>query len=104
MHVNDSSLSRVNEPVEFGDHELVAAPAGDQQRLVELWAAGELAGHLVDEDLPAAGGRSLNAAPPLVNLNATHVESRSTSRHNPRHAKINAYRSSVEEGSRHTNR
>jgi hypothetical protein len=42
-------------PVEFGDHGLVAAAAGDQQRLVQFGAAGELAGCLVDEDLFAAG-------------------------------------------------
>jgi hypothetical protein len=44
------------EPVELGDHELVAAAAGDQQRLVEFGAAGEFAGRIVDEDLFAAGG------------------------------------------------
>jgi hypothetical protein len=39
----DEVLKRATEPVEFGDDELVTAPAGDQQRLVEFGAAGEFA-------------------------------------------------------------
>jgi hypothetical protein len=49
-------LERAAEPVELGDEELVAGAFGDQQRLVQLWASGELAAGVVDED-PLAPGR-----------------------------------------------
>jgi hypothetical protein len=43
-------LERAAETVEFGDDELVAGAFGDQQRQVQLWASGELAAGVVDED------------------------------------------------------
>ena len=43
--------------VELGDHELVAGSVGREQGLVQLRAAGELAGGLVGEDLVAARRR-----------------------------------------------
>jgi len=49
-------LERAAETVELGDDELVAGAFGDQQRLVQLRASGELAAGLVDED-PLAPGR-----------------------------------------------
>jgi hypothetical protein len=44
------------EPVELGDHQLVALPVRRQQRLVQLRAAGEIAGCRVDDDRVAVGG------------------------------------------------
>ena len=49
-------LERAAETVELGDDELVVGAFGDQQRLVELWANGELAAGVFDED-PLASGR-----------------------------------------------
>jgi hypothetical protein len=39
----DEMFEGAAEPVEFGDDELVATAAGDQQRLVEFGSAGEFA-------------------------------------------------------------
>jgi len=49
-------LERAAEPVELGDHELVAGPVGREQCLVQFGAAGEFAGGLVEEDLLTVGG------------------------------------------------
>jgi hypothetical protein len=51
----DQVLERAAEPVELGDHDLVAGAVGGEQRLVQLGAARESARRLVDEDLVAAG-------------------------------------------------
>jgi hypothetical protein len=42
------------EPVEFGDHQLIAGAVGRQQRLVQFRPGGELAGSLVDKDVLAS--------------------------------------------------
>ena len=48
-------LQGTAEPAELSDHELVDAPVGRQQSLVQFEAAGQLAGGLIDEDLLAVG-------------------------------------------------
>lgn len=40
----------------LGNHELIATATGDREGLLELGAAGELSGGVIDEDLLAAGG------------------------------------------------
>jgi hypothetical protein len=52
----DQVLERASETIELRDDELVAGACGNEWRLVELGAGGELAAGLVDEDLVAAGG------------------------------------------------
>ena len=48
-------LERAPEPVKLRDDELVASALCDEQRLVQLWASGELAAGVVDEDPLASG-------------------------------------------------
>jgi hypothetical protein len=51
----DEVFQGAAEPVELGEHQLVAL-AQDEQGLVEFGTAGEFPGRLVDEDLFVAGG------------------------------------------------
>src|SRR5450755_3823464 len=48
-------LERAPETVKLRDDELVAGALCDEQRLVQLWASGELAAGVVDEDPLASG-------------------------------------------------
>lgn len=52
----DQVLQRSAEAVELGDDQLVAFSAGGDQRLVQLWAAGQLAAGQVDVHVVAVGG------------------------------------------------
>jgi hypothetical protein len=52
----DEVFEGAAEPVELGDHQLVAGPVGRQQCFGQLRSAGEFAGGSVDEDFVAAGG------------------------------------------------
>jgi hypothetical protein len=49
-------LERAPETVKLRDDELVAGALCDEQRLVQLWASGELAAGVVDEDPLASSG------------------------------------------------